>query len=69
MYRHQMEPADPSRSFILGRGRWEVAHALAAEVGDKLTALDRTHFTNLLKARELTKTKHQRHDRDPRTKQ
>jgi len=25
MYRHQMEPADPSRSFILGRGRWVAA--------------------------------------------
>ena len=48
---------------------WEAAHALAAEVGAKLTDLDRTHFTNLLKARALTKTKHQKHDRDPRTKQ
>ena len=48
---------------------WEAAHALAAEVGAKLTDLDRTHFSNLQKARALTKTKHQKHDRDPRTKQ
>jgi len=48
---------------------WEAAHTLAAEDGAKLTDLDRTHFMNLQKAKALTKTKHQKHDRDPRTKQ
>ena len=49
--------------------KWRVAHALAAETGDRTDDLDKDHTMNRRRIWELVKGKNNRHDRDPRTKQ